>query len=60
MIIPEAEAKAFADKVLDRYRNAFIEHHWISITAQYSSKMYLRNGFVIENYYQAALAMRLH
>ncbi len=50
--IPEAEAKAFADKVLDRYRNAFIDHHWLSITAQYSSKMYLRNGFVIENYYK--------
>ena len=50
-ISPE-EARDFADKVLDRYRNAFIDHHWLSITAQYSSKMYLRNVPVIENYYK--------
>ncbi len=49
--ISEAEAGAFADTVLDRYRNEFIDHHWLSITAQYSSKMYLRNMAMIENYF---------
>lgn len=32
----------FASKVLDRFRNPHIEHLWISISAQYSSKMKLR------------------
>ena len=50
--ISKEEAIAFADKVLDRYKNAFIEHNWLSITAQYSSKMHLRNTAVIKSYYQ--------
>lgn len=50
--ITAEEAKVFADKVLDRYRNAFIDHQWLSISAQYSSKMYLRNSAVIEVYYK--------
>src|SRR5690606_20932351 len=44
------EAKEFADKVLDRYRNPFVEHHWLSITVQYSSKMNMRNVALIERY----------
>lgn len=50
--ISTEEAKAFADQVLDRYRNAFIDHNWLGITAQYSSKMHLRNTAVIKNYYK--------
>ena len=41
--ISEEEAKDFVAKVLDRYRNPFIEHQWISICMQYSSKMNMRN-----------------
>ena len=41
--ISEKEAKEFASKVLDRFRNPFIEHQWLSITLQYSSKMKQRN-----------------
>lgn len=37
-----AEAKAFGQKVLDRFRNPHIRHQWISITVQYSSKMKMR------------------
>lgn len=33
----------FADQVLDRYRNPFIEHPWINITVQYTGKMATRN-----------------
>lgn len=49
--ITEAEAKAFATNVLDRYRNPFIEHKWLSITLQYSMKMKLRNAESIERFY---------
>ena len=38
-----AEAHDFSKKVLDRFRNPFIEHKWLSITMQYSSKMQMRN-----------------
>lgn len=46
------EAEDFAKKTLDRYRNVFIDHQWLSISAQYSFKMNLRNSFIIENYIQ--------
>lgn len=44
------EAKAFGNKVLDRFRNPFIEHQWQSITLNYSSKMKLRNIPLIKRY----------
>jgi tagaturonate reductase len=44
------DAKTFAGKVLDRYRNPYIEHHWLSITMQYSSKMRMRNESTIKKY----------
>jgi tagaturonate reductase len=44
------DAKTFAGKVLDRYRNPYIAHHWLSITMQYSSKMRMRNESTIKNY----------
>lgn len=37
------DARDFASKVLDRYRNPFIEHLWMSISLQYTSKMKMRN-----------------
>ena len=43
-------AKEFAGKVLDRYRNPHIEHQWLSIAMQYSSKMRMRNVAVIQNH----------
>ncbi len=50
-ISPEL-AKEFANKVIDRYRNPHIEHHWLSISVQYSSKMRMRNVPVISRYFQ--------
>ncbi|MDE3142797.1 MAG: tagaturonate reductase [Bacteroidota bacterium] len=45
------DAKDFAKKVLDRFRNPYIEHQWISITMQYSSKMKMRNvPIILKNY----------
>lgn len=37
------DARDFGAKVLDRYRNPFIEHQWMSISVQYTSKMKMRN-----------------
>ena len=46
------EAGIFAANVLDRFRNKFIDHQWLSICMQYSSKMRLRNIEVIRKYFQ--------
>jgi tagaturonate reductase len=32
----------YADKVLDRFRNPFLEHQWLSISQNYSTKMRTR------------------
>jgi len=40
--LPEGEALAFAGKVLDRFRNPSIEHHWINISLNYTSKIEMR------------------
>ncbi|MDQ6812748.1 MAG: tagaturonate reductase [Bacteroidota bacterium] len=47
-----SEAKAFAEKVRDRFRNPFIEHKWLSISVQYSSKMKLRNVPILLKHYE--------
>ena len=40
--LPEGVAREFGLKVLDRFRNPYLEHRWINITLQYSSKMKMR------------------
>lgn len=42
-IITYNEACAYANTVMDRFRNPFLDHQWISITLQYSLKMKMRN-----------------
>jgi tagaturonate reductase len=49
--ISNTEANEFAAKVLDRYRNPSIDHQWLSITMQYSSKMQMRNLPIIDRYF---------
>ena len=46
-----AEAKLYAQEVIDRFRNPFLEHKWLSITLQYSSKMLMRNVPNLLNHY---------
>ncbi|MGZ8558639.1 MAG: tagaturonate reductase, partial [Chitinophagaceae bacterium] len=48
--LSQEAAKEFAGKVLDRFNNPHIEHQWLSITLQYSSKLKMRNIPVIQNY----------
>ncbi len=50
--ISEAEARQFASDVLDRFRNPFLDHKWLSISMQYSSKMNMRNLPVLVKYYE--------
>jgi tagaturonate reductase len=45
-------ARAFGAKVLDRFRNSQIQHAWINITMQVSSKMKLRNIPILLKHYQ--------
>ncbi len=44
------DATSYASKVLDRFINPHIEHQWLSITMQYSSKMKTRNLPTIQNF----------
>ncbi len=50
--ITEPEARAFAEKVLDRFANPFLAHEWMSISAQYTSKMGMRNVPLLLNHYK--------
>jgi tagaturonate reductase len=37
---------------LDRFRNPYLQHHWLSITMQYSSKIAARVLPVLRKYYE--------
>jgi tagaturonate reductase len=50
--ISYTEACKFGNKVLDRFKNPFLDHAWINITVQYSSKMKLRNVPLLVKHYQ--------
>jgi tagaturonate reductase len=46
------QAQEYAREVLDRFRNPHLQHLWINITLQYSSKMNLRNLPLILEYHR--------
>ena len=45
-------ARDFGAKVLDRFRNPYINHHWIDITMQLSSKMKMRCIPLLQKHYK--------
>ncbi|WP_316788593.1 tagaturonate reductase [Pedobacter frigoris] len=49
--VPDGEARAFANQVLDRFANPYIEHLWINITFQYTMKVKIRILPVLFQYY---------
>lgn len=49
--VPPMQAATFGRQVLDRFRNPHIEHQWLSISMQYSSKMRMRNVPTLLKYY---------
>ena len=50
--LPLQEARDFGLQVLDRFRNPHIQHQWISITMQYTSKMRMRDIPVLLEHYK--------
>jgi tagaturonate reductase len=50
--LPLHEAREFGLRVLDRFRNPHIQHQWISITMQYSSKIRMRDIPVLLEHYK--------
>lgn len=58
--ITKEMADDFADKVLDRFRNPYIDHAWLNITLQYSSKMKMRNVPTLLNYYNGMNTVPAH
>ena len=49
--ISYAEAEAFAQSVLDRFSNPHLDHKWISIAVQFTSKMKMRNVPLLVKHY---------
>ncbi len=49
-----AEAHQFAAQVIDRFKNPFIEHLWLNITAQFTSKMAMRTVPLVEKHYSVS------
>ena len=50
--VPAQEARDFGLRVLDRFRNPHLQHQWLSITMQYSSKIKSRDIPVLLCHYQ--------
>ena len=50
-IDPKVKAD-FAIKVFERFCNPFIDHQWLSITVQYTSKMKMRNVPLLLHHYK--------
>ncbi len=59
-VISYEEASDFALKVLDRFRNPFLDHQWLSISVQYSSKMRMRNIPLLVRHYEQTNYPPLH
>ena len=52
LFISYNDACNFARKVMDRFKNPFLDHSWSNITVQYSSKMKMRNVPLLLKHYQ--------
>lgn len=51
-MISYEEACVFAGNVMDRFSNPFLDHKWISITMNYTSKMKMRNVPLLLKHYE--------
>ncbi len=50
--MPAEEIQRFGNQVLDRFRNPYLDHKWLSITLQYTSKMQMRNVPTLLHFYK--------
>ncbi len=53
-------AELFGKQVLDRFRNPFLEHRWLSITMNYTSKMAMRNIPTLLHFYKTQKTVPSH
>jgi tagaturonate reductase len=58
--ITESDALAFSKTVIERFKNPFIEHFWLSITLNYSYKMQSRNVPLLLAHYKKSTAVPRH
>lgn len=58
--IDTAVKEEFVNKVFERFCNPFIDHHWQSITVQYTSKMKMRNVPLLQRHYELGQAVPEH
>jgi tagaturonate reductase len=50
--LPPGDPEQFGRQVLERFRNPTVEHRWLSITVQYSTKMRMRNIPILLEHYR--------
>lgn len=48
--LPEQQMRDYALSVMDRFANPFIDHQWMSISFQYTSKLHLRVVPLLQQY----------
>ena len=53
-------AENFGKQVLDRFRNPYLEHRWLSITMNYTSKMAMRNIPTLLHFYKTQKTVPNH
>lgn len=58
--IAQEEVHAFANAVIDRFRNENLEHKWLSISLNYTAKMAMRCVGLLEKWYQHQDTVPVH
>lgn len=58
--IDATQKAAFANRVFERFCNPYIDHQWLSITVQYTSKMAMRNVPLLLRHYELFSTAPLH
>ncbi len=58
--MPMEDIQRFGNQVLDRFRNPYLDHKWLSITLQYTSKMNMRNVPTLLNYIKTQQKVPVH
>ncbi|MCX6315775.1 MAG: tagaturonate reductase [Bacteroidetes bacterium] len=58
--IDARQKEEFANRVFERFCNPYIDHQWISITVQYTSKMAMRNVPLLLHHYELHSTPPMH
>jgi tagaturonate reductase len=58
--IEQDEIHAFANAVLDRFRNENLDHRWLAITMNYTAKIAMRCVELLEKWYQQRSTVPAH